>query len=219
MEDKIRAYVESLFAEAVPSRKAVEFKEEMIQNLTEKYHDLLAEGKTPDAAFNIAIAGIGDVSGLIRDLDNDAVDPALLSAGREKTALITAVAVMMYILSVIPLIVLGAFVGTTGAGVLGLVIMFVIVAAATGLLVYNNMSKPRYVKADDTVVEDFRKWQSDTRDQKSIRTSVISAMWALIVAIYFIVSFISGAWYITWVIFIFGAALQAILNILFTVRK
>ena len=66
MELQIRAYVDELFAETVPSKKSVELKEEMIQNLTEKYNDLIAEGKTPEAAYNIAIAGIGDVSYLLK---------------------------------------------------------------------------------------------------------------------------------------------------------
>ena len=47
MQDNIRKHVEGLFAGTVPSKKSVELKEEMIQNLTEKYNDLLSEGKTP----------------------------------------------------------------------------------------------------------------------------------------------------------------------------
>jgi hypothetical protein len=219
MEANIRNYVESLFVNAPLTRKAVELKEEMIQNLTDKYKDLVAEGKTPEAAYNIAIAGIGDVSGLLKELERDGVNPEVMAAAREKTAMRTAIAVMMYILSVVPLIVLGALIHNTAAPIIGLIIMFLLIAAATGLLIYNNMSKPTYVKEDDTMVEDFRKWQSDSKDEKSLRSSVSSAVWALIVAIYFIVSFMTGAWFISWVIFIVGAAVQAIINIIFTVKK
>ena len=67
MEDKLRRYVDGLFEEATPSRKTVELKEEMIQNLEDKYNDLLKDGKTPEAAFNIVIAGIGDVSALLKE--------------------------------------------------------------------------------------------------------------------------------------------------------
>lgn len=219
MEENIRRYVEGLFEGTAPSRKSVELKEEMIQNLTEKYRDLLGEGKTPEAAYNIAIAGIGDVSGLIRDLQNESLDPDKIDACRQKTAMLTAVAVMMYILSVVPLIVLGAVFQSDTAGIVGLVIMFILIACATGILIYNHMSKPRYVKMEDTMVEDFRQWQSDSKDKKSLRSAVSSAVWSLIVALYFIISFISGAWYITWVIFIIGGAVQSILNIAFAVKK
>jgi hypothetical protein len=69
------------------------------------------------------------------------------------------------------------------------------------------------------VVEEFKQWQSGSQERKSLRNSVFGAVWSLIVAIYFIVSFMTGAWYITWVIFIVGGAVQSILNIAFTVKK
>lgn len=219
MEANIRAYVDELFAGTAPSRKSVELKEEMIQNLIEKYNDLIAEGKTPEAAYNIAIAGIGDVSGLLKELERDGVSPNVIAASREKTAMRTAIAVMMYILSVVPLIVLSALIHNPAAPIIGLIFMFLLIAGATGLLIFNHMSKPNYVKEDDTMVEDFRKWQSDSKDQKSLRASVSSAVWALTTAIYFIISFMTEAWYITWVIFIIGVAVQAVINIAFTLKK
>ena len=51
MEEKIRRHVDELFSGTAPSRRSVELKEEMIQNLTEKYNDLIAEGKTPEAGI------------------------------------------------------------------------------------------------------------------------------------------------------------------------
>ena len=216
MEEKIRTYVEDLFA-GTSSRKATELKEEMILNLTEKYRDLLSEGKTPDAAFNIAIAGIGDVSGLIRDLQNEALDPKAVDAYRQKSAMITAIAIMLYILSVVPLIVLSVLV--PGAWLLGLVIMFVLIATATGMLIYSHMSKPRYIKADDTMVEEFRQWQSDNREKKTMQSAISGAMWSLLVAVYFIVSFMTGAWHITWVIFVIGGAIQSIIRAVAASKK
>ena len=50
MENKLRAYMEELFSEVTPTKQAVELKEEILQNLMDKYHDLLAEGKSPEAA-------------------------------------------------------------------------------------------------------------------------------------------------------------------------
>jgi len=59
MENKIRDYLEDLFADAPQTKKVYELKEEMFQNLIEKYRDLLAEGMPEEAAYNIAVAGIG----------------------------------------------------------------------------------------------------------------------------------------------------------------
>lgn len=219
MEGNIRVYVEELFAGTTPSKRAVELKEEMIQNLTEKYNDLLSEGKTPEAAFNIAVAGIGDISYLLKDLEKDAAHPEIIAAQRQRSAMLTAIAIMMYILSVVPLIILGVLTrGDTGP-LIGVVIMFIFIAGATGLLIYNGMTKPKYLKTDDTMVEEFKEWQSASAEQKSLRNSISSSIWALILAIYFLVSFLTGAWYITWVIFVIGAAIQSIVNIFFTVKK
>ncbi|NMA24316.1 MAG: hypothetical protein GX936_01470 [Clostridiales bacterium] len=219
MEGNIRVYVEELFAGTTPSKRAVELKEEMIQNLTEKYNDLLSEGKPPEAAFNIAVAGIGDISYLLKDLEKDAMHPDVIAAQRHRSAMLTAVAIMMYILSVVPLIILGALThGSTGP-LIGLVIMFIFIAAATGLLIYNGMTKPKYMKTDDTMVEEFKQWQAESAEKKSLRNSVSSAMWAVILAVYFLVSFLTGAWHISWVIFIVGGAVQSIINIAFTVKK
>jgi len=219
VEGNIRVHVEELFAGTTPSKRAVELKEEMIQNLTEKYNDLLSEGKTPEAAFNIAVAGIGDISYLLKDLEKDAAHPEIIAAQRQRSAMLTAIAIMMYILSVVPLIILGVLTrGDTGP-LIGVVIMFIFIAGATGLLIYNGMTKPKYLKTDDTMVEEFKEWQSASAEQKSLRNSISSSIWALILAIYFLVSFLTGAWYITWVIFVIGAAIQSIVNIFFTVKK
>jgi hypothetical protein len=219
MEAQIRRHVDTLFENTPPTRKAVELKEEMIQNLTEKYRDLIDEGKSPEAAFNITVAGIGDVSGLLADLEKEGVSPDALAAAREKSALRTAVAVMMYILSVVPLIVLSALVHNPAAPIIGLIFMFVFIAAATGLLIYDSMTKPKYVKREDTMVEEFRQWQAESKDMKNMRSSVYAAIWALLAALYFIISFTTGAWHVTWVIFIIGVAVQAILNAVFAARK
>ena len=45
MEDKLRAYMDHLFRDVKPTRKSVELKEEILQNLVDKYHDMMAEGK------------------------------------------------------------------------------------------------------------------------------------------------------------------------------
>jgi len=222
MEDKIRGYVENLFAETAPTRKAVELKEEMIQNLNDKYNDLISEGKTREAAYNIAIAGIGDISALLNELEKDAIsyEPDIVEtqASRQKSAMLTSIAVVMYILCALPLIImsLAEFRYTEHIGV---PVMFLMIAAATGLLVYNSMTKPKYNKATDSIVEDFREWQSDTHDRKALRRAISSALWALTVMVYILFSFWTGWWHPAWVIFLLAAAAEAIINIFFGTKK
>ena len=221
MEDKLRRYVDGLFARTSPTRKAVELKEEMLQNLHDKYTDLITEGKSPEAAYNIAIAGIGDVSGLLNELEADAPDPPdmiEIEAARRKSAMITSIAIMVYILSSLPLVIMALY-GSMNVARVGVPLIFVMIAAATGLLVYNHMTKPRAFKGSDTIVEEFREWQSGAQFRKSLRRAISTALWSIIVAIYFIVSFWSFQWHITWIIFILGAAIEAFINLFFTMKK
>jgi len=221
MENKLRMYVDGLFARTMPTKKAVELKEEMLQNLHDKYNDLIAEGKTPEAAYNIAIAGIGDVSGLLSELEEDSdLDDsaiALFEESRRRSAMLTSIAVMIYVLCTLPLIVL-AIMGNRSTAVIGVPVMFIMIAVATGLLVYNNMTKPRYVKGSNTMVDEFREWQSNNQSEKSLRRSISSALWSIIVALYFVISFWTRSWHLSWIIFVLGGACEAMINIFFTLK-
>ena len=222
MEDRLRRYIDGLFARTAPTKKAIELKEEMLQNLSDKYNDLISEGKTPEAAYNIAIAGIGDVSDLLSELEEEVIIDetfiAEIESQRQKHAMLTAISVMLIILSVVPLLIL-VLTGNPYGVRIGVPAMFVFVAAATGLLVYNNLTKPRFLKNSDTMVDEFRQWQADARGRKSLRRAISSALWSIIVALYFVISFWSGAWHLTWIIYLLGAAAEAIINVFFTFKK
>jgi len=217
MEQKLRRYVEGLFEGTAPTRKAVELKEEMIQNLEDKYKDLLSEGKTPEAAYNVAVAGIGDVTALLKEMERGATEMPN-EAARQKSAMLTAIAVMMYIVSVLPIIVLSILRVPNGV-IFGITSLFLFVAGATGILIYNSMSKPKYLKEDDTMIEEFREWQTSTKEERDMRRAISSALWAVIVTTYIIVSFWTFAWHITWVIFLLGGAIESILNIFLSRKK
>ena len=211
MEDKLRNYIDELFEETTPTKKALELKEEMLQNLEDKYRDLLAEGKTPETAFNVAVAGIGNVSTLLRQLEDDFIsepEKEIYKKAQHKSALLTATAVMLYILSPLPVLILSS-----------VPLMFVMVAVATGLLVYNNMTKPKYLKESDSMVEEFREWQSDMQEHKQMRSAISSALWSIIVVLYFVISFTTHAWHITWVIFIAGVAIESLISLFFAMRN
>lgn len=66
MHERIRNHVTSLLASAPDCPERAEITEEMTQNLTEKYDDLIAQGRDPDDAYREVLSGIGDVSEIIR---------------------------------------------------------------------------------------------------------------------------------------------------------
>ena len=213
MYEKLRNYIESLFEAAPNTQQAVEIKEEIIQNTTQRYNDLLAEGKSEEAAFNIAVAGIGDVSDLLNTLRANSATSyngytkEEIQRDRQRSGAITAIAVMLYICSLIPPILLDGF---RFGWDLGPCIMFLMIAIATALLIYNAKTRIHYQKKDDTMVENFKQWNTESKRKNSLYGSIASAIWAIGLVLYFVISFSTGAWYITWVIFIITVAVQNI---------
>ena len=221
MEDKLRAYMDYLFRDVKPTRKSVELKEEILQNLIDKYRDLLAEGKTPEAAYNIAVASIGDMDELLAGLNDElsfekAVSGEQLERGKKKSALLVSAAVMMYILCLLPPILLS---GSRLEENLAPALMFLMIACGTGLLIYDHMTKPHYRKVDDSIVEEFKEWKDQTDSDRRAIKALSSALWSIITVIYIIISFWTMAWHITWVIFLIGAAVEGILKAVFELKR
>ena len=216
MKDKLRNFIESLFEDAPKNKQTIELKEEMLQNLIDKYNDLVDSGKSSEAAYNIATASIGDIHDLIRQIEkreeNNPLFEQNYDKGRKRFALLLSISVMLYILCVVPVILLED-------SVLGVVIMFVMVAIATGLILYNNMTKPKYLKKDSTVVEEFKEWKANSTEKNTLYQSITKVMWSCITILYFIVSFLTMAWHITWIIFLIGSAIQGIIRAIFELKK
>ena len=216
MNDKLRNFIESLFEDAPKTKQTIELKEEMLQNLIDKYNDLVDSGKSSEAAYNIATASIGDINELISQIgkteENNSWFEQDYPKARKRFALLLSISVMLYILCVVPVILLDD-------SILGVVIMFVMVAVATGIVIYNNMAKPKYLKKDSTVVEEFKEWKASNVEKNTLYKSITGAMWSVIVIIYFVISFLTMAWHITWIIFLIGSALQGIVHAIFELKK
>jgi 1,4-dihydroxy-2-naphthoate octaprenyltransferase len=215
MNNRLREYIDNLFATAPSNMKAVEVKEEILQNLTDKYNDLIAEGKSEDVAFNIAVASIGDVSDLIRELQGLPQQYNKISEEndkqRQRTALMTAIAIGLYIFSPVPVILI--------QNEIGLVFLFGFIAIATGILVFNGVTKSKNQQVPDTMVEEFKEWRERNSGKNQLQKSITSAIWAIGVVIYFLISFSTSAWYITWVIFLVIAAVEGVVKALFDMSK
>lgn len=217
MEYNIRAYVDDLFQNAPKTQKAYELKVELTQNLLDKYHALIEEGKSPEDAYKLTVVSIGDVRELFAGLEDGPVQSAPTyippADGASRRGAVTAIAVMMYILSVMPVIVFGS-IGILET--LGVALMFVMIAAATGLLIYNHATKPAKEPKGGTVVEDFKQWQSRNDSNKQLLKAIRSAYWPLVLAVYFLLSFGTGKWSVTWIIFLIAPAVDGIIKAVLT---
>ena len=209
MNEKLRHYIDDLFANAPSTVRAVELKEEMYQNLMDKYNDLINEGKSEESAYNIAVASIGDVDSLIGGLSGE--KNPVSEKSRKRSAIMIAVAIALYILSPVPVILLQEE--------LGLMFLFLFAAVATGLLIYNGVTRERYVKADDTMVEEFKEWKQNGKQKNKAVDAIIGSFWLIAVCVYLVVSFMTGAWHITWIIFLIAAAVASMIRGIFMLKQ
>ena len=141
MRDQLIQYVRLLFAGTPDS---YDMQQEILQNTLDRYDDLIAQGKAPEAAYRLAISGIGDINEIVGNVQTQpSSSPAPVREQQEdpqdisKKKLMQAISITLYICCVIPVLVLGV----EGNGVPGVCLMFVIIAAATVLMVLSSGSK------------------------------------------------------------------------------
>lgn len=217
MEQRIRNYVNEIFKNAPKTTQAEEVKNEILGNTLEKYNELKAEGKDDETAFTIAISYIGNVDELINAYAHD--DDAVIlresyQRHRARQALLLSIAVALYIMCVLPVILT--------QDEKGIVVMFIMIAVATGLIIYRASTNKFYTYAGSdgpTVVRYTAPQTIDQKKRKLMRKNISSAMWSLIVALYLIISFLTGAWHITWIIFLIGGAADSLLKAVFDYKE
>lgn len=223
MHAKIRTHVEYLFQPAPHSPRAVELKEEMIAGLIDKYDDLLRQGETEEAAYGIAIAGIGDIDELIQGLrEQELWSPAGIQAQRQKSALLVSVAVGLFIASLIFPTILGYFsrlLHTQFFSVIGFSLMILCIATGVGLLVYNQRSKPRYIRADESMVEDFKEWKVSKENRAALSNTIQSIIYIGSVPLYLFLGIFLGMWHPGWLIFLLAPLLGQIVRLVFIYKE
>ena len=190
MREQLIQYVNLLFAGAPDSD---DIKQEILQNTLDRFDDLISQGKSQEAAYRLAISGIGDINEILGSTAPKASIP-LYEPIQEikpeteediKRKKIRAVAVAMYILCALPLIVLGDL----GLDNLGLCLTLALVAVATYLMLITG-------KKDEDDEE------TEIREEKHpLKESIGNIIWVSGLIAYFGLSFFTGAWNITWLIF------------------
>ncbi|MGL4798646.1 MAG: permease prefix domain 1-containing protein [Cellulosilyticaceae bacterium] len=222
MNKRIKEFIDQLFAHTPHTTYVEELKEEMLTNLCDKYEDLLVEGKSKDEAYMIVTASVGDIRELVSGIDESAVMITTkdLEARRKKSALITSIAVAMYILCgaiMVGMGVLGDY--NPMAPVIGVVIVIIIVAGATGMLIYDNATKPEVLKDDYQAKVRKEAMSPAQKRNDTIKDAVSTVLWVGTVAVYLIINFVVRAWDYSWIIFIIAAAVQCIINLIFKLKE
>lgn len=223
MKEKIRQHFNQIFADAPKTRKALDLKQEMIQNAMDKYDDMVAEGYSEEDAYTNVIESIGDVSELFSEMEEHNLF-TLSEKDRKKKAVMTAVAVGMYIFAGVVFFgfaLIGDMLHDYGFNLsqLGLVIAMLICIAPTIMLVYAANMYPVYTKKEqNNMVERYKNVRYSSNKEKAVRSSINYIIWTLALALYFIISFATYAWRVTWVIFLIAMCIQAIVKLIFSLR-
>lgn len=131
--------------------------------------------------------------------------PLTKEEAKKKSAEVVSLAVFLYIFSVaflmvaIPVLKINPVVATA--------IFLIIIAYATAKIIKNYMSMPKFEKTREEKKEEM------VIKQINIIIGTISTI------IYFIVSFMTMAWHITWVIFIIDGVICQIVKLLFMLNE
>ena len=179
---------------------------------------------SPQRAFTAVIGTMGDVSGLIAQVSGSGVHEVGIfekispkSRLLEKYAYVftednlksikgAVISVMWLAIVIIYFLVSFLYGGWTVTW-----LIFVVGAALT--VAVNTASKiMKYSRAGDDP-------ESRIKLLSTVEGGVTSIMWLAIVIVYFIGSFASRRWDISWLIFVVGAAAQIIISLVFKIQK
>ncbi len=114
-----------------------------------------------------------------------------------------AIAVMLYILSIVAIVLCAA---EFNQPIIGVSIFFVLIALGTGLLIYNGI----YYKKESK--------DEPNKKQRNIIKQITDIVDAVGLLIYLAVSFMTFAWHITWIIFIIIGIINQIIKLIFSLK-
>ena len=204
MREKLISYVNLLFA---GTEGVEDIQQEILQNTLDRFDDLVSRGSTPENAYRQAIAGIGDVNAILggeqppeeAEPDYNPL-PEFEGTAPAVARMMRAVAIFLYIVSPVPLILLDS-IGWDNAGVC---ILLVIVAIATLLLLTFRDNKK-----EKKATEEKKATQTSTSNS-GLEKSIKKLMRTVALVLFFLVSFATGAWVVTWLIFPIEKALEGV---------
>lgn len=193
MREQLIQYVELLFAGA---KNCEDVKQEILQNSLDRYDDLIAEGKVPEAAYRLAITGIGDINEILGSQPSHAA-PQPHQSGPEVDSdkyrrLQRGIAIACFILCPVPLLLCVV----EGQVMIGITMMLMIIAVGTMLMVVSGKDQA----------------QPPRRHNSLFVSIAMSLLWPLATIVYFLISFSTGAWHLTWLVFPIAGAISAVIR-------
>lgn len=222
IENKLQHHLTLLFANVPKSRKASELKQELLSNMLERYKDCIEQGKNADEAYRMTIESLGNTDELISSITPDENLQDKINSYKKLKARNISISVGLYFLAVASLIGIASLSAISGrneeiGGIIGLLTMFILSAIATGLIIYTHISIPKEI---EPFIKDINNNNFDKSTQKGrFFSAFLELFWLIITIIYLGLSFLTGAWNITWIIWLIGAALSRTIKLVYIGQK
>lgn len=162
--EEIKSYLDKMFTGLPMTDKVRKAKSELLTMMTDKYRELIAEGKSENEALGTVIMEFGNLNELsdelglteeIRSAEEQTVvltraDAEAYRRANHKYGLLFGIGAALFILSPIQLIVNGFLGSWDVAPILrsliftaGFSALLIFIAAGTGLIIYNETQKPK----------------------------------------------------------------------------
>lgn len=204
----IQNYINALFSSLPKTPNVLRMQAEMLENLEEKYQDLLRAGKSEDEAVGIVLAGIGTVDELKAGLgideepqeapaDDHSAFLAERAAFQKKFAAAIAAGVVLCICAIIAGGVADAFLNNDG---ITCAVFFGPIAFAVAIFVFFGIRLSWYDQQYQAICGD-RPQFSDDKKGPTLSGVVSSILFPLAAMFYLYIGFRHHLWHPGWIIF------------------
>lgn len=219
MNEQIKEYLDKAFLSCPESEKAVKLLKELEEKANTIYSDLISKGESKEAAFAAAISGLGDISKQISllDIDQSIISPFTREewlAKRKKSYILTGVSALIFVLALVLLTVFFNY----GLEFFAYFTFFTITAAAAVLAVYAaGIRVPSPEDLQDALYRERSKTPLSKREKKALifEKHIKRVISFASFFIYAVITVSTGAFYMTWLVFVVGALARRITHLLF----
>ena len=222
IEKQLPRYLTMIFANVPKSRKATELKQELLANLLERYENYIQDGKSSEEEYKLTVESIGNTDELLSSVTPDEKLQNKIDSYKKMKARNIAISVALYFIATAVLIGFSTFSEILGkdedmGAIIGVISLLVICAVATAILIYTNISIPKEVEPYVKDVENNSLDRSTKRGK--LYASILELFWLLVTVLYLGISFLSGAWRITWLIWIIAAIIEKAIKLFYIGRE
>lgn len=201
----IRNYIDAMFSSLPKTPEILRLQAEMLENIEDKFNDLLREGKSENEAVGIILADIGSADDLRQEFGIPVDDPvppqedhsaflAERAAFHRKFAIAITAGVALCICGIIAAAVCDELTKNDGATAIA---FFGPIAVAVAIFVYFGIREDWYEQQYKTISHVIAEEETD----KSFSALVSKIIFPLAVILYLLIGFIWGLWHPGWVIF------------------